>query len=152
MGTVRYDFWRVALDAFAAHPITGLGQDNFLDYYIPRRRSDQEPSYVHSLELRLLTHTGVVGFVLFAVFLVAALAAALPGRRRAGLEAAVAGAALLPLVVWVVHGSLDWFWELPALSGTGARLPRDGRRPERRHRPRSRRMPPSGQSLPPDAS
>ncbi|MBV9803186.1 MAG: O-antigen ligase family protein [Solirubrobacterales bacterium] len=117
VGTVRYDFWRVALDAFVAHPVEGLGQDNFLNYYTPRRRSAQEPSYVHSLELRLLTHTGVVGFVLFGVFLVAALAAALPARRRGGLEAAVAGAALLALVVWVIHGSVDWFWEMPALSG-----------------------------------
>jgi Flp pilus assembly protein TadD len=23
----------------------------------------------------------------------------------------------LPLVVWLIHGSIDWFWELPALSG-----------------------------------
>ena len=50
-------------------------------------------------------------------FLVAAIAAAMPARRRQGLEAFVAGAALLPLVVWVIHGSIDWFWEIPALSG-----------------------------------
>jgi hypothetical protein len=29
----------------------------------------------------------------------------------------VAAAALLPLVVWLIHGSIDWFWEIPALSG-----------------------------------
>ena len=28
-----------------------------------------------------------------------------------------AGAALLPLTVWLFHGSVDWFWEMPALSG-----------------------------------
>ena len=27
------------------------------------------------------------------------------------------GAALLPLGVWLIHGSIDWFWEFPALSG-----------------------------------
>jgi hypothetical protein len=117
VGSSRYDFWRVALDAFVAHPIGGLGQDNFADYYVPRRHTADEPAWTHSLELRLLTHTGIVGFLLFAVFLVAAVMAALPARRRHGLEAAVAGAALLPLVVWLIHGSIDWFWELPALSG-----------------------------------
>ena len=117
VGSGRYDFWRVALDAFLAHPIGGLGQDNFDDYYVPRRRTHEEPSYTHSLELRLLAHTGLVGFALFAAFMVAAIAAAVRARRRQGLEAYVAGAALLPLVVWLIHGSIDWFWEIPALSG-----------------------------------
>jgi hypothetical protein len=117
VGSGRYDFWRVALDAFVAHPIGGLGQDNFADYYVPRRRTNEEPAWTHSLELRLLAHTGIVGFALFAVFLVAAIAAAVRTRRRRGLEAVVAGAALLPLVVWLIHGSIDWFWEMPALSG-----------------------------------
>ena len=117
VGSGRYDFWRVSLDAFLAYPIGGLGQDNFDNYYVSRRRTVEEPSYTHSLELRLLAHTGLVGFALFAIFLVAAIAAAMPARRRQGLEAFVAGAALLPLVVWVIHGSIDWFWEIPALSG-----------------------------------
>jgi O-Antigen ligase len=117
VGTQRYDFWRVALDAFVAHPIGGLGQDNFDDYYVPRRRTYSEPSYTHSIELRLLTHTGIVGFLLFGTFMVAAIVAVMPGRRRHGLEAFAAGAALLPLTVWLIHGSIDWFWEIPALSG-----------------------------------
>ena len=117
VGSGRYDFWRVSLDAFLAHPIGGLGQDNFDDYYVRHRRTTEEPSYTHSLELRLLAHTGIVGFLLFGTFMVAAIAAAMPARRRRGLEAFVAGAALLPLIVWVIYGSIDWFWEIPALSG-----------------------------------
>ncbi len=118
VGSGRYDFWRVALDAFAAHPIGGLGQDNFADYYITRRRTNEDPSWTHSLEMRLLAHTGLVGFVLFAGFIVCSIAAALrPRRRGSPLTGAVAGIALLPLVVWLIHGSIDWFWEMPALSG-----------------------------------
>jgi O-Antigen ligase len=117
-GTGRYDIWRVAIDAALAHPLGGLGQDNFADYYVRHRRTDEEPSWTHSLELRVLTHTGFVGLALFTAFLAAALIAALRTRRRAaGLASAVAGAALLPLVVWLIHGSIDWFWEIPALSG-----------------------------------
>ncbi|MGN6188755.1 MAG: O-antigen ligase family protein [Conexibacter sp.] len=120
VGSNRPDFWRVSLKAFAAHPVAGLGQDNWGTYYLRERRSSEQPRWTHSLELRLLAHTGLVGFALFTGFLVAALAATLApsARRRAGrLTAGVGAAALLPLVVWLVHGSVDWFWEIPALSG-----------------------------------
>ena len=117
VGSGRYDFWRVSLNALAAHPIGGLGQDNFSDYYVRRRRTDEETRWTHSLEMRLLAHTGLVGFGLFVAFLVAAVAAVLPALRRStGLRRAVVGAALLPMVVWLIHGSVDWFWEFPALS------------------------------------
>jgi hypothetical protein len=117
VGSSRYDFWRVALDAFVAHPIGGLGQDNFIDYYVKRRRSSEEPSWTHSIELRLLTHTGIVGFALFVTFLVTALVAAVRTRRRTPPLARVAASVgLLPLIVWLIQGSLDWFWEIPALS------------------------------------
>ena len=118
VGSGRYDFWRVALDAVIAHPVGGLGQDNYADYYITHRHTNEEPEWTHSLELRLLAHTGFVGFGLFAAFLIAAIAAALRARRRGdALVRGVAGAALLPLLVWLIHGSIDWFWEFPALSG-----------------------------------
>ena len=118
VGSGRYDFWRVALDAFVANPVGGLGQDNFADYYLPRRRTSEEPEWTHSLELRLLAHTGIVGFGLFVAFLTTGLVAALRARRLGPpLASAVAAVALMPLIVWVVYGSVDWFWELPALSG-----------------------------------
>jgi hypothetical protein len=117
VGSGRYDFWRVSLDAFLANPIGGLGQDNFADYYLTHRRTQEEPEWTHSLELRFLAHTGIVGFALVAGFLVLALRAA--ARTRRGTDPTrrmLAGAALLPLVVWLIHGSIDWFWEFPALS------------------------------------
>jgi hypothetical protein len=119
VGSGRYDIWRVGLDAFVAHPIGGLGQDNFADYYIVHRRTVEEPAWTHSLEIRLLAHSGLVGAALFLAFLIAAGIAAL--RRgatdRTEVDRWVIGAALLPFVVWLIHGSIDWFWELPALSG-----------------------------------
>jgi hypothetical protein len=118
LGSGRYDIWRVSLDALGDHPVGGLGQDNFVDYYLLHRRTAEEPSWSHSLELQLLASTGLVGFALFAVFLVAALRAAMPARRRGdGIAGTVAAACLVPLIVWVIHGSVDWFWPMPALSG-----------------------------------
>jgi hypothetical protein len=117
VGSGRYDFWRVSFDALKAHPIGGLGEDNFSDYYLRHRRTREEPSWTHSLELRLLSQTGLVGFALFTAFVVGALWLALRVRRRGEpLARGVAGIALLALVVWLIHGSVDWFWEIPALS------------------------------------
>ncbi|MCU1244907.1 MAG: hypothetical protein JWN02_817 [Acidobacteria bacterium] len=116
IGSGRYDAWRVSIKAVLAHPLGGLGQDNFADYYIRHRKTGLELQWTHSLEMRLLAHTGFAGTILFGVFIAGALAAALTGRRRASaLSAAVGGAGLLPLVVWLIHGSVDWFWEIPAL-------------------------------------
>lgn len=125
LGSTRYDFWRVALDVWGDHPVLGIGQDNYADAYARRRHNAfEEPRWTHSLPLRLLTHTGAVGAALFLVFLGAAAMAAGGAWRRArsaGTRAAV-GAALLPAVVWIVHGSVDWLWEFPALSGAALAL------------------------------
>jgi hypothetical protein len=110
----RPDIWRVALREFDENPVGGIGQDNFASGYMRLRHTYEQPRWTHSIELRLLTHTGVVGALLFALFLVAALVAALRGRR--GRERVSAGILLVFLVVWLVQGSIDWFWEYPALS------------------------------------
>jgi O-Antigen ligase len=115
LGSQRVDFWRVAWDEFARHPLAGAGQDNFAEGYLQHRRTDQEPRWAHSLELRLLTHTGLLGALLFGLFALAVLLGALRGHRGRAYERVTAGIALLPLVVWLVHGSIDWLWEFPAL-------------------------------------
>lgn len=118
VGSGRYDIWRASLGALGGHPVGGLGQDNFADYYVKHRHTTEEPNWTHSLELRLLAHTGLVGSALFAAFLIAASAGArrVLRRRPPSFGRAVGGVSLLPLVVWLIHGSVDWFWEMPALT------------------------------------
>lgn len=122
----RYDVWGVAVDSWREHPVGGLGQDNFVQTYVRERSSAyDEPRWVHSLPLRLLAHTGLVGALLFALFMAAVVwAATAAWWHRGGRGAArVAGAvALLPAVVWIAHGSVDWLWEYPALSGPALSL------------------------------
>ena len=69
LGSNRYDFWRVAWDEFTVHPVVGVGADNYAVPYLAHRRSFEQPRYPHSLELRLLVGTGIVGALLFAMFL-----------------------------------------------------------------------------------
>ena len=121
LGSGRYDFYRVALDEFLAHPIVGIGADNFAQQYLAHGRAEQTPHYPHSVELRTLSQTGLVGMLLAVVGLGAALLAggraALSSisRRADPVGATVAAAALAGFAYWLVHGSFDWFWEFAGL-------------------------------------
>lgn len=116
LGSNRYDFYRVALDELDAHPLLGIGADNYAQQYLRHGRSLETPHYPHSVELRTLTQTGVLGGLLALVGLVAALAAAWRAICAGDpLGRAVAAAALGGFAYWVVHGSVDWFWEFAGL-------------------------------------
>jgi hypothetical protein len=116
LGSYRYDFYRVSLDEFAAHPLVGIGADNFQQQYLAQRRSYETPHYPHSVEIRTLTQTGLLGALLAVAGLGAALLAAMRACRRADpLARAVAAGALAAFIYWAVHGSFDWFWEFAGL-------------------------------------
>jgi tetratricopeptide (TPR) repeat protein len=121
LGSNRYDFYRVAFDEFLDHPVLGIGADNFQQQYLARGHSDETPRYPHSLELRALSQSGVVGTLAALAGLVAAVfagTAAVRARARPGsdpLAVTVACAALAGFAYWFVHGSFDWFWEFAGL-------------------------------------
>jgi hypothetical protein len=115
LGSGRYDFYRVALDQWRAHPLVGIGYENFQVPYLEGRRTDEAPLYAHSLLLGVLAGTGLVG----AALLIAALASAAAGvrssvRRHPEARGLAAGAAA-GAAGWLAHGQLDWLWEFPAL-------------------------------------
>ncbi len=118
LGSNRYDFWRVATGEFRASPLAGAGAGSFSSAYLRERESLEEPLYPHSLPLMVLSQTGIVGAALFAGFLGCALVAAWLARRRGSpLGSAVASVAVVGFAYWALHGSIDWFWEFPALAG-----------------------------------
>ena len=117
VGGNRYDFWRVAWTEFKAHPAGGVGVDNFQLDYLRDRRSFEEPLYPHSFELRLLSETGVVGAALFLAFVLCVVAALRRLRRFPPDRRALAGGAVSVAVYFVIHDSIDWFWEIPAAGG-----------------------------------
>jgi tetratricopeptide (TPR) repeat protein len=117
VSTYRYDYWRVAWSEFEDAPLIGAGADNFGRAYLRRGESPQRPRSPHSTEMVALAETGLVGALLLGGALLCALLAALPGRRRADVTGAAAGAGVLMFAYWLVHGTLDRFWEFPALSG-----------------------------------
>ena len=117
LGSNRYDFYRVALNEFAAHPLGGIGADNFAQQYLAHGRSDETPHYPHSVELRTLVANGLDRGIAGArrPGRAALVAAACGLRSPDPLARAVVAAALGGFAYWVVHGSFDWFWEFAGL-------------------------------------
>jgi hypothetical protein len=118
LGSNRSDFYRVALDLFAEHPVAGIGVEGFRPEYLVHGRSAETPAYAHSLPLRTLAETGLAGTLLLAAALAAAVVAAAAAMRRRDdptLAAAAAGGALGAAAYWLVHGAADWFFEIGGL-------------------------------------
>ncbi|MCW2927981.1 MAG: O-antigen polymerase [Thermoleophilia bacterium] len=115
-GTGRCDYYRVALIAFRDHPVRGLGAGNFRSAYVAERRTAEDPRVVHSLPLQLLAELGIVGALLGAAVLGSVCLAAWrfigSGTARDGAFAGAIGA----LAYWTTHASIDWLWQLPAVS------------------------------------
>jgi O-Antigen ligase len=130
LGSNRYDFWRVAAHEFTAHPLIGVGSDNFAEDYVRDRHSPEEPTYPHNVPLQIISETGVIGGLLFGSFLVLSLIGVGRVRLRGSpLARGVAGVTAVMLIYWLVHSFGDWFWAFPALTapvfawlGMGMRL------------------------------
>ncbi|HEY3728096.1 MAG TPA: O-antigen ligase family protein [Solirubrobacteraceae bacterium] len=109
----RYAYWRVALRAFDAEPLRGVGAGGWLVYWLRDRTVAEAAKDAHSLPLQTAAELGLVGLVLLIAFLVGVALAARAAHRRRPLLAAgpIAG-----FVVYVAHAPLDWDWQMPALT------------------------------------
>lgn len=122
-GSNRYDFYRVAWHEFLVHPLLGIGADNFAQQYLRRGHSPETPHYPHSVELRTLAETGLIGTILALLGLVGSLIAVRRALRRSDpLARTVAAGAVAGFAYWAVHGSFDWFFEYAGLGATAFML------------------------------
>jgi len=113
VGSNRYEYWKVALAGVGDHPLRGGGAGSFEVTWLRERPIAERVRDAHSLPLETLAELGAVGLALL-LLLVGAVAAVTRAAHRAdpGLAAGPAAA----LVVWGLHASLDWDWEMPALT------------------------------------
>lgn len=138
-GAGRLDIWLVALQIIRSNPIHGIGLDSFgraFDKYLPETVVSSVPGAgmgSHNIFLNVQSELGVIGLILFAVFLAMTLKSGLVAAanlRRAGdtLMADLALAVWLALVGMLVIGLfIDlqyWklFWLLLALPVVMRRL------------------------------
>jgi O-antigen ligase/polysaccharide polymerase Wzy-like membrane protein len=110
----RYDYWRVAARTFEAHPLRGEGAGAFAVPWFRHRAIDENVTDAHSWEAAALAETGIVGLLLLAAALLLPFVQLVRARKELGSFAAVAlgGTA----AYFVLHGSLDWLFLIPAIT------------------------------------
>jgi hypothetical protein len=109
--SLRGDYWRVAAEMVAEHPLGGEGAGGFTRVWLRERPALLFVRDVHNLYLETLAELGPLGLAL----LVLALATPLGGARRA-VASAEGRAALAAYLALLAHAVLDWDWELPAVT------------------------------------
>ncbi len=117
LGSNRYDYWRVAVDATLREPLRGTGAGSFVQTYFAKRRTLRAPVYAHHLWLGTAAELGLPGLAALLIF-VGAFAVALRRRLRglAQADAALLLAAAAPLAVLLMHASADWSFAFPGLA------------------------------------
>ena len=135
----RSEAYRVAIDGFEAHPLFGGGAGSYEVRYARERRIGERIRDAHSLPLETLSELGAVGMLLLVGFLGAVAAAAARALRGKGaIRPAESAAVSAAFAAWLGHASVDWDWEMPALTGAALVLSttvfQRGRRRRRRGR------------------
>jgi hypothetical protein len=109
----RYAYWGVALRAFAAQPLRGVGAGGWSVWWLRYRNVNEFAQDAHSLPLQTLAELGVVGAVLLlSLFGGVALAS----RDVLRLDATRAAGPIAGCVVYAAHAPLDWDWQMPAVT------------------------------------
>jgi O-antigen ligase len=111
----RLRLWRVALDAYEAEPLHGVGAGLYVHEWAQFRPEGALTVLdAHSLYVEVLGELGIVGLVLIAVLVATLLAGAL--WRARGPDRALHAAVGAALLAWAAHAGLDWDWEMPAVT------------------------------------
>ena len=109
----RYEYWRVGLLAVERNPLEGIGSGGFRVLWLQERRIPEAVRDVHALPLEMLAELGLVGLAAFAAFLGGLL---LAGRRALAVDRQLAAGWCAAALVWLLHASVDWDWQLPAVT------------------------------------
>jgi hypothetical protein len=107
----RIPQFRVAWHEYTAHPVLGTGLGTYERYWDQNRQEAFKVRNVHNLYLETLAELGPFGLLLLVVALGAPLVGALKARRRSLVPAAAAA-----YVAFLVHASVDWDWQMPAVT------------------------------------
>jgi hypothetical protein len=116
----RYDYWSVALRAFGAEPLHGVGAGGWSVDWLRWRTVAEGAQDAHSLELQTLAELGVVG----AALLLSVLGGIALAARRSLRTVSSAATAMTPatagpiaaLITYLAHSPLDWDWQMPAVT------------------------------------
>lgn len=108
-GNGRGDYWRVAWRQVRDEPLLGTGAGTFERRWLKERTTDFHARDAHNLYLETLGELGPAGLAI----LLAALGVPAVAAFRAPRRYAFAGGAY---AAFLVHASVDWDWEVPAVT------------------------------------
>ena len=114
----RWVWWKEAAGAWSDKPIQGWGAGSFPVTHRMYRDVELPVQQPHNMPLQFLAETGIVGTLLVSGALGFLLIFAL-GRIRAmaaGRERDLAVALFAGVVAWIVHGLVDWDWDIPGVT------------------------------------
>jgi len=109
----RYSYWDVALRAFSAEPIRGVGAGGWSVYWLRYRPVAEFAQDAHSLPLQTLAELGLIGL---ALLLSSIGGVAVAARRAMARAPAAAAGPIAGAVAYLAHSPLDWDWEMPAVT------------------------------------
>jgi O-Antigen ligase len=111
--SLRYDYWGVGLRGFADHPVRGIGVGGFRVLWRQERTVAAGATEVHSLPLEAALELGVPGLLLLGLFLGAVGVGA---RRAIRLRDPLSTGASAVCLMWLLHATIDWDWQVPAVT------------------------------------
>jgi hypothetical protein len=107
----RTVLWHAAWHEFEAHPLAGSGAGSFGRWWLAHRKTSYFVQDAHNLYVQTLGELGVIGIALLALLLGLPLVAAVRARGHPLVAPAFGG-----FVAYLVHASVDWDWQMPAVT------------------------------------
>jgi hypothetical protein len=114
----RWVWWEEAAGAWSARPLRGWGAGSFPVTHKLYRQVELGAAQPHNVPLQFLAETGLIGAltVLSAIGLLFYAALARVRTMAPGREREMAVALFAAAVAWLVHGLVDWDWDIPGVT------------------------------------
>jgi O-antigen ligase len=113
-GSYRSELWHAAWGDYRHHPVLGSGPGTYEQYWNAHRPIPHQVRDAHNLYLEVLAELGPVGLLLLLFALGTPFVAAIRARGHPLAPLALAAYAAL-----LVHASVDWDWEMTAVTLAG---------------------------------
>jgi hypothetical protein len=114
----RWVWWKEAAGAWWDKPLQGWGAGSFPVTHKMYRQVELSVVQPHNMPLQFLAETGIVGMLLVSGAIGFLLLCALDRMRSMakGRERDMAVALFAGAVAWLVHGVVDWDWDIPGVT------------------------------------
>jgi O-antigen ligase len=116
-GSGRWQFWGVAVDAFQAQPVHGIGAGGYADFWNQHAPISRVTGDAHSIYVEQLGELGLLGLLLvLGVILIGPVWSLARGNRNM-IVGPQRAAAVAVVAAGAASAAVDWTWEVPVAFG-----------------------------------